>query len=189
MTPITEIPSDVTVCIAPFGWVPYIIQPGDTLSSVARATGSTADGLLEANCLQNADRIYVGDVLYVPGVGAQNGSGNQPSAPGAPLTVLGCSDHGTLITSPIAGQQVSDTFILYGTASLPNFWYYKIEVRPDYATEYHFYARSDLSVMNGILGQIDTQFFRSGLHWVRLSVVDLAGVIETSPCVVPLMFE
>ncbi len=54
-------------CIVPNGWVAYTVQPGDTLAVIAAGFGLTADQLAQANCLQNPDLIYEGQVLAVPG--------------------------------------------------------------------------------------------------------------------------
>ncbi|HEX3050618.1 MAG TPA: LysM peptidoglycan-binding domain-containing protein [Aggregatilineaceae bacterium] len=44
----------------------YTVVAGDTLGIIADYTGSTTAQLQQANCLGNADLIYVGDRLYVP---------------------------------------------------------------------------------------------------------------------------
>ena len=54
-------------CIVPNGWVAYIVQPGDTLAVIAASFGLTAEQLAQANCLQNPDLIYEGQILAVPG--------------------------------------------------------------------------------------------------------------------------
>jgi LysM repeat protein len=53
------------VCGRPSGWVAYVIQKGDTLSSIARRVGSTVSALQTANCLQS-DLIFAGATLWVP---------------------------------------------------------------------------------------------------------------------------
>lgn len=53
------------VCGRPSGWVAYVIQKGDTLSSIARRVGSTVSALQKANCLHN-DLIFAGATLWVP---------------------------------------------------------------------------------------------------------------------------
>lgn len=49
----------------PNGWVKYIIQGGDTLYSIAKASGTTVAQLMAANCL-TSDIIHPGDPLFVP---------------------------------------------------------------------------------------------------------------------------
>ncbi len=65
-TPIpTSTPTPVP-CYPQVGWPVYIVQPGDTLSSLAQRTFSTVDTLALANCLANPNQIFVGSPLYVP---------------------------------------------------------------------------------------------------------------------------
>ena len=53
-------------CTIPIGWVPYRVAVGDTLSALARRTGTTATQLANGNCLTNPNDIEVGQVLYIP---------------------------------------------------------------------------------------------------------------------------
>jgi LysM repeat protein len=53
-------------CTIPIGWVPYRVAVGDTLSALARRTGTTATQLANGNCLSNPNNIEVGQVLYIP---------------------------------------------------------------------------------------------------------------------------
>ncbi|MFC2949747.1 LysM peptidoglycan-binding domain-containing protein [Virgibacillus sediminis] len=49
----------------------YIVQPGDSLSSIARNFHTTADILLSLNPqIQNPDLIYPGQVIFIPDNGA-----------------------------------------------------------------------------------------------------------------------
>lgn len=177
------------VCAAPAGWHPYIVQPNDTLFSLARAASSTVSALSAANCLNDVDRILAGDVLFLPrpllivppAIG-------QP--PPAGLERLGCVSPVVQISSPSSGQRVSGVFVLVGTATLPNFEYYKIEVRSGLQADYNFIERYNHPVENAELGQINTMLFAPGLYWVRLVVVDNTGnVPDIATCVVPLYFE
>lgn len=53
------------VCTRPSGWVTYVIQWGDTLSSIARRRGTTPEILQKRNCLPNT-HILAGRTLWVP---------------------------------------------------------------------------------------------------------------------------
>jgi LysM repeat protein len=53
------------LCLPQHAWPVYIVQGGDTLYSLAIATGSSVDELMRANCLPDS-RIYRGQLLYVP---------------------------------------------------------------------------------------------------------------------------
>ena len=44
----------------------YIVQPGDTLASIARKFGTTTNALMSANNLADPNLIYVGQKLNVP---------------------------------------------------------------------------------------------------------------------------
>ncbi len=54
-----------TTCPAPKNWMPYTIQPGDTLNSLSRTFGASASEIKNANCLIS-DSLLPGTVLYVP---------------------------------------------------------------------------------------------------------------------------
>lgn len=61
----TPVSSPVWICIKKFYWSGYTVQAGDTLFSLATATGSTVKELRQANCLPD-DLIYSGQLLYLP---------------------------------------------------------------------------------------------------------------------------
>ena len=46
--------------------VPYVIQAGDTLSDIARKTGTTVDDLQELNAIEDIDVIKTGEQLKIP---------------------------------------------------------------------------------------------------------------------------
>lgn len=53
-------------CTPRTSWPVYQVVAGDTLASIARRTGSTANALAEANCLDNPNLLSVGQALHVP---------------------------------------------------------------------------------------------------------------------------
>jgi LysM repeat protein len=57
----------------------YVVQPGDTLFAIAERNGTTVATLLAANGLANANFIYVGQQLVIPG------SAGVPLPPTAPM--------------------------------------------------------------------------------------------------------
>ena len=179
----THTPTD-SICIAPFGWVIYLVGSGISLDALAQATSSTADELLEGNCLPAGSTIRAGDVIYVPrlpvGLGGELGSG---------LVAEGCTHPGTIVTNPVPGERVSGMIAIRGTASVDNFSYYRIEVRPDSSDVFSFYSRSSRPVVNGLLGSVDSRIFGSGTHWIRVSVVDNAGNVSTTACTIPVVID
>lgn len=60
---LTNTPID---CNVQDDWDVYTVQRGDNLANIATRTGSTIDELTQANCIDNPNRIRVGQELYVP---------------------------------------------------------------------------------------------------------------------------
>jgi LysM repeat protein len=66
----------------------YVIQSGDTLFSIATRFGVSANAILEANTLRNADSLIAGQTLIIPGyqpaasAGTSAGSTQGSTAPG-----------------------------------------------------------------------------------------------------------
>jgi hypothetical protein len=63
-TPATRVTGGT--CKPPANWVEYTIQRGDTMVRIADLTSSSTDELVSANCIENANRIAVGQVIFVP---------------------------------------------------------------------------------------------------------------------------
>lgn len=62
--PVVQSPD--TGCAIPVNWVTYTVQSGDTLFSIAQRSNSTVDALVNANCLESANILNVGQNLYLP---------------------------------------------------------------------------------------------------------------------------
>lgn len=60
----TPLPTPAS-CPPPSGWVPYVIQSGDTLESLAALVNTTPEALAAGNCLL-VDGLVAGYILYVP---------------------------------------------------------------------------------------------------------------------------
>ncbi|MBZ0288646.1 MAG: LysM peptidoglycan-binding domain-containing protein, partial [Anaerolineae bacterium] len=58
-------------CLVRTDWPGYTVERGDTLYKIARRFNSTTVILASANCLTNSNRIFVGQVLRVPGSGGE----------------------------------------------------------------------------------------------------------------------
>jgi LysM repeat protein len=65
MPSITHTTTPQTYCTAPGGWVTLLVQPGDTLKSLAEKYNSTEQALMEGNCLI-VDTLIPGTLLFVP---------------------------------------------------------------------------------------------------------------------------
>jgi len=60
----------------------YVVRRGDNLASIARRYGTTVAALVSANGLRNANVIYVGQRLRVPGSGGGGGGSPAPAPSG-----------------------------------------------------------------------------------------------------------
>src|SRR5690606_13924789 len=100
----------------------------------------------------------------------------------------GCTDPSTVITSPVAGQQISGAFTVTGTASLPDLNYFKLEIRPNFSETFNYIGRSTTGVVGGTLARLNSTNYGTGIHWLRLTVVDSTGNFPT-PCTIPLIFS
>ena len=67
----------------------YTVRRGDTLFSIARRHGTTVNAIVRANGLVNANHIYAGQRLVIPGGGSSSGStsGGQASSGSQVYTV------------------------------------------------------------------------------------------------------
>ena len=68
-TPIPSLTPTVappTSCPPPAGWSPIVVQPGDTIESIAQAHNTTPKAIKQANCLVG-NNLVAGTIIYVPG--------------------------------------------------------------------------------------------------------------------------
>jgi LysM repeat protein len=61
------LPPPPTTCPRPLNWIPYQVQPGDTLEGLAQRYRSDPNLLAQNNCLLTSS-LPIGSVLYVPPV-------------------------------------------------------------------------------------------------------------------------
>jgi len=61
----TPTPPPPPPCGPPPGWVQYVVQPGDTLNSLAARTNTTVYAIAQASCLTR-NVIHVGQVVWLP---------------------------------------------------------------------------------------------------------------------------
>jgi len=185
----TSTPATASTCRVRADWVPYTVQPGETLYGIGLRYGVRVDTLADGNCLDSTI-IAAGQTIRVPDVPpsvsgpADTGWPTATTIPqaGATPTSTGtdgaCSSPGSQITGPPVGSVLSGVAQFYGTASHPNLSIYKLEVRREDITPRPGWATamtSDSPVVGGLLGEIDTRGFTNGQYWVRLVVVDNTG--------------
>ena len=166
-------------CPIPEEWEPYTIQAGDTMFSLALHFGLSLDELASANCIMDASNITAGQILYVP-----KGNSPPPAIPpsgepsaGGPYTRFDCDNPAATITQPGPGTVLRGTVAIFGTATHPDFQFYRLQISGsgtddgDFATLQTYPAQ----VINSQLGTVPTGAFASGDYWIRLTVVDNTG--------------
>lgn len=145
--------------------------------------------LRDVNCLQNDSSINAGDILLVPRL-PETPVGTSTPFPSRNVRPVGCTNPRIRIVGPLPLERVTGVITLIGSADAPDFWYYRIEVRPDPVPEYEFYSYSTIPVPNRALAILNTDFFDNGLHWIKLTVVNTDGeVAPDATCDIPLIFE
>jgi nucleoid-associated protein YgaU len=172
-------------CAIPEGWRPYTIQRGDTLSSLAVRFGLRLNELAEANCITDPDQITSGQIIYAP-----PGSNVTPSTPDPQVTnpwttvsppgdyrSFDCGNPAATISQPVAGTALSGTFAVYGSATHPDFQFYRLQVSGGGTSGDEFVTLDvyNTAVNNGQLGTVASDAFAPGDYWLRLTVVDNTG--------------
>jgi LysM repeat protein len=99
-------------CVPPAGWVPYVLKPGDYLSRLARAFGTSVEKIKNANCLTSND-VKAGQRLYLPNVPTQVPTATpQPTATQRPPTKTPkptFTEESTLTVAPLITETVNTT--------------------------------------------------------------------------------
>jgi hypothetical protein len=95
----------------------------------------------------------------------------------------GCIPGQIMLTSPKSSAEVSGQITLKGTASIPNFGFYKYEVAPAGSENWATLQAGRDVVVDGNLGLWDTTALTPGDYLLRLVVTDNQGQ-ALPPCVV-----
>jgi hypothetical protein len=103
-----------------------------------------------------------------------------------------CPDPNVRITSPGVNQVVIGNFSVRGTANIPSFQYYKIEVGPGSSPRDHEWTvvgpLHHSPVIGGVLGTFNSGDYPPGTYTLRLVVVDQTGNYP-APCNVTLSVQ
>lgn len=108
-----------------------------------------------------------------------------PSLEAAAGVSPNCPNPGVRISQPGTGASVSGVIQIIGSASIPEFWYYKFEFKGSGFGDWTFIQRFDTPINGGILGAWDTRSVPSGDYEFRLVVVDKTGNYP-DPCTILL---
>ena len=115
-----------------------------------------------------------------------------PDTPAPPATAEGeallpaeaaCSSAGTQILAPGNSEQLRGTVEILGTASIPDFAFYKFEIQWPNSSEWVTLRTFETPVAGGVLGYWETSTLEPGSYRFRLVVVDQTGNYPP-PCVI-----
>jgi LysM repeat protein len=186
--------AQVVTCNPRVSWVFYRVQSGETLFQIGLRYDLTVDEMMDANCL-TTERINAGDLLRVPPTSPRatavptrfpTATAGGPALPtprigptGTQSTTDGsCTNSDSFIASPDVGDELKGNVAIRGTANVPNFAFYKLEIRREGAStaqDYVTFFTGQEPVINGVLATLNTANYPDGEYWVRLVVVDSTG--------------
>jgi hypothetical protein len=99
----------------------------------------------------------------------------------------GCLNEGATISSPISGEEVRGLVEVRGTADIPNFAFYKIEIRPSEPSSVWQVITAGTDILTEeVLGMWDTNLVENGVYLLQLVVTDTAGNAPL-PCTVEIV--
>ena len=113
-----------------------------------------------------------------------------PIVSDAPIVVdsRGCQKDSVNLTRPAPNETLTGGYAVQGTASLPNFAFYRLEISSAATNGAWATLRvENVPIINGPLGHIDTTPYQPGEYAFRLMVTDRAGQ-AAPPCVIVVNF-
>jgi hypothetical protein len=106
-----------------------------------------------------------------------------PATQSVPSGMSGCIPDQIMITAPEPGDPVSGTVEINGTASIPNFGFFKYEVAPMGSQNWATISAGREPKVNEVLGPWNTTSLTNGDYFLRLVITDNVGV-SLEPCVI-----
>jgi hypothetical protein len=106
-----------------------------------------------------------------------------PVTQSVPSGMSGCVPDQIMITAPEPGDPVSGTVEISGTASVPNFGFFKYEVAPMGSQNWATISAGREPKVNEVLGPWNTTSLTNGDYFLRLVITDNVGV-SLEPCVI-----
>ncbi|MDW8299918.1 MAG: LysM peptidoglycan-binding domain-containing protein, partial [Anaerolineae bacterium] len=169
-TPLSVAALTATPCLPRRDWIPYTVQAGETLFSLARRAQVSLAELARANCIADPSRLVVGTVIYLP----------RPLDVPTPVALNGvnirnCSDPQRRMVNVVPDGRLSGVFVIIGTAQHENFQFYKVEIRADGSDLWQNLVTRSEPINGGMLATLDTALFPADIYWLRLTVVDQTG--------------
>src|SRR5690348_2978374 len=106
-----------------------------------------------------------------------------PVTQSVPSGMSGCIPDQIMITAPEPGATVTGTVEITGTASVPNFGFFKYEVAPMGSQNWATISAGREPKINAVLGTWNTSSLTNGDYFLRLVITDNVG-ISLEPCVI-----
>ena len=100
----------------------------------------------------------------------------------------GCIPGQVMITSPEDGDEISGIVDIIGAANIPNFGFYKLEMKRTEETNWLTILAGDEAKINDTLGTWNTSLLSPGNHQLSLVVADNQGQTQT-PCIIQVRVE
>jgi hypothetical protein len=93
-----------------------------------------------------------------------------------------------MIASPENGGEISGVAVITGTANIPSFGFYKLEMKRPEETNWLTILAGDEAKINDTLGTWNTSLLSPGNHQLGLVVADNQGQTQT-PCIIQVRVE
>jgi len=167
------------------------VQPGENMLYIARSIGSTIADIQDGNCFDTIRGVFVGETILLPAIPAGPIATVEPVLPSDDMNLspMGCTAGTAQIVMPETLTNVQGIFAVLGSATSNDFAYYKIEVRPEWSDIYSLNLESGVPVQNDLLGLVNAELYGTGLHRLRVTVVNNNNEIaENGVCEIPLVF-
>jgi hypothetical protein len=109
------------------------------------------------------------------------------SVPQLAPSEAGCLNESATITSPTSGEQVRGLLEVRGSADIPNFAFYKIEIRLSQPNSvWQVITAGTKTLLEDALGTWDTSLVENGVYLLQLVVTDTAGNAPL-PCTIEIV--
>jgi len=125
----------------------------------------------------------------IPTISLLEPASNQGSIAGPQTTLsgAGCLNESATITSPTSGEEIRGLVEVRGTADIPNFAFYKIEIMPNEPNSvWQVITAGTEPLSEEMLGMWDTNLVENGVYLLQLVVTDTVGNAPL-PCTIEIV--
>jgi len=123
----------------------------------------------------------------LPPAQATEAQANLALTPTSPFTAVpeesGCVSGSIEIASPLSGDEIGGVVDITGTVTIPNFGFYKLEMKRLEETDWLTILAGNEPRVNGLLGSWNTSLLSPGNHQLSLVVSDNQGQ-TLPPCII-----